>query len=312
MNYVLTEITYPSRNGVDTIHGYIYSPASGEIKGIVQLAHGMIDYVGRYGLLIDFLTKNGYVFAGNDHIGHGKSASAPEKLGFYPGKNGASDMVRDLHTMNKILKERFPGLPLVMLGHSMGSFLSRLYIEKYPHTADGHIIHGTSGPMNASVVAGKLLARLVELTKGADHRSKLLNSVAFSSYNAKFPKSEGKHAWLTREVERVNCRDEDPFTNYTFTCSGYIQLFTALGECSGAKWFKSYPKSMNTLILGGTMDPVGQYGRGCEKVYKKLLLEGASAVSIKLYEGARHELFNESCREEVFADILAWLTETAK
>jgi alpha-beta hydrolase superfamily lysophospholipase len=166
--------------------------------------------------------------------------------------------------------------------------------------------------MNASVAAGKLLARLVGRIKGADHRSNLLNSIAFSSYNTKFPKSEGKYAWLTREVERVNCRDEDPFTSYTFTASGYLQLFTALGECSSSKWFKGYPKSMNTLILGGTMDPVGQYGRGCEKVYKKLLLEGASAVSIKLYEGARHELFNESCREEVFADILTWFAETVK
>lgn len=312
MNYVLTEITYPSKNGVDTVHGYIYAPRQSEVRGIVQLAHGMIDYVGRYGFLIDALTKNGYVFAGNDHIGHGKTAPSLEKLGFYPGKTGCTDMVRDLHTMNKLLSERFPGLPIVMLGHSMGSFLSRLYIEKYPHTAEGHIIHGTSGPMNATVAAGKLLVKLVSAVKGADHRSGLLNTVAFSSYNNKFPKSEGKHAWLTREVHLVNGRDDDPLTNYTFTCSGYEQLFTALGDCSSKKWFKAYPKSMNTLILGGTMDPVGQYGKGCEKVYKKLLLEGASALSIKLYDGARHELFNESCREEVFADILAWLEAITK
>ena len=312
MNYVLTELNYPSKNGVDTIHGYIYAPVSGEVRGIVQLAHGMIDYVGRYHFLIDALTKDGYVFAGNDHIGHGKSAPSPEKLGFYPGKNGATDMVRDLHTMNKILRERFPGAPIVMLGHSMGSFLSRLYIEKYPHTAEGHIIHGTSGPMNATVKAGKLLVKLVSALKGDDHRSKLIDSVAFSSYNTKFPKAEGKHAWLTREVELVNGRDDDPFTNFKFTCSGFYQLFTALGDVSCGKWFKNYPKSMNTLILGGTMDPVGQYGKGCEKVYKKLLLEGCNAISIKLYDGARHELFNESCRDEVFADILAWLDVITK
>ena len=311
MSYNLSEVTFHSKNETDNIHGYIYEPKDAPVRGIVQLSHGMIDYVGRYEALAEYLTARGLVFAGNDHVGHGKSAKRPEDLGYFPGKNGVTYIVRDLHTMNKILRERYPTAPIVMLGHSMGSFLSRLYVEKYPHSVQGHIIHGTSGPVGA-VPMGRAVVAIISALRGDRHRSGLLAKLAFSGYNSKFPSSEGKNAWLTREVELVADRDTDPFTSFTFTTSGYRQLFRMLGECNSKKWFRSYPKNMPTLIMSGDMDPVGQYGKGPRYVYKHLLLEGCTAVGKKMYEGARHELFNETCRAEAFADIDAFVTSLIK
>lgn len=306
MSCIFTEITYPSANGTDTVHAYIYEPADGKVRGVVQLSHGMIDYVGRYTALAEALTSMGFVFAGNDHIGHGKSAASPEDFGYFGEKDGTLIILKDLHALNRKLREMYAGVPVVILGHSMGSFLSRLYVERYPHTVIGHIIHGTSGP-NPILPIGKALVSLICKTRGCRYRSKLIASMAFSGYNSKFPKSEGRNAWLSSCAENISDRDTDEYTSFIFTASGYKELFYMLGKANSKKWFAEYPKNMKTLIMSGYMDPVGNYGKGPTYVYKKLLVEGCTDVTVKLYEGARHELFNECCRDTVFADIISWL-----
>lgn len=311
MNYILSEISLPSTDGRNTLHGEIYIPKSGTVKGVVQLSHGMVDHVSRYEVLADYLTANGYVFAGNDHLGHGKTVSDDSDFGFFAEKDGITFVLRDLHVMNKFLREKFPGIKPVIMGHSMGSFLSRLYVERYPNSVSGHIIHGTGGPMPI-LPLGKALVNTVIFFRGKRHRSKLVKNMAFMGYNSKFPKSEGKNAWLTREVERVDVRDSDKRTSFTFTVSAYRDLFTMVGSSNSKKWFELYPKSLRTLVMSGDMDPVGNYGKGPEYVYKHLLVAGAEDIGIKIYEGARHELFNESCREEVFSDTVKWLSETFK
>ena len=313
MKYIMNEISFPSADGSHTIFGRIYMPENGEIKGVVQLSHGMIDHTGRYEALAEYLACCGYVFAGNDHLGHGRSVGEAESdFGYFADKGGIELLLSDLYTMNKLLSERFPGLPIILFGHSMGSFLSRLYVEKHPFTVAGHIIHGTGGPHKVILPMGKALTKFVSLFRGKRYRSKFIAGLAFSGYNSKFPKSEGKYAWLTRDVERVNHRDEDKYTSFIFTDVGYYDLFTMLGRCNSKKWFSSYPKSVATLILSGDMDPVGQYGKGTAYVYKHLLVSGCTSVNMKLYPGARHELFNETCRDEVFGDIVSWLQQFAK
>ena len=188
----------------------------------------------------------------------------------------------------------------------MGSFISRLYVTEYPTTISGIIIHGTGGP-NPLVGVGRLLAKVIKSFYGPRHRSDLINNMAFGSYNSKFPKEEGNNAWLTRDVSKVAGRDSDEFTSFKFTVSGYIDLFTFLGSCNSKAWFKAYPKAMPTIIMSGDMDPVGDYGKGPRYIYKQLMINGAENVTLKMYEGARHELFNETNSTEVFEDILAWL-----
>ena len=307
MNYNFKELRYPSSDGKNTIYAEIYTPKNVAPRGVVQLAHGMRDYVGRYTALADFLCAHGFVFAGNHHLGHGKSVSTAEDYGYFADKIGYKYVIEDVYTMNRHLHNAYPNLPVVLLGHSMGSFISRLYVTRYPSSVSGLIIHGTGGP-NPLVGAGKLLAKTIRTVYGPRHRSELINDMAFGSYNNKFPKEEGENAWLTRDVAKVSTRDVDEFTAFKFTVSAYIDLFTFLGACNSKAWFKAYPKAMPTIIMSGEMDPVGNYGKGPRYVYKQLMINGADNVTLKTYEGARHELFNEFNSAEVFNDILTWLT----
>lgn len=308
MNYNFSEITYPSKDGKNTIYACIYTPKFSTAKGIVQIVHGMIDYVERYEPLAEFLTGEGYIVAGNHHLGHGKSASSEDDLGFF-GENSSVDvLLRDVHTLNRHLRDTFPTLPLVIFGHSMGSFIARLYIEKYPHSIKGAVIHGTSGPIGA-VGLGKIIASLIIKTNGARYRSKLLTKMTLYHYNSHFPKEEGHNAWLTRDTEAIKGRDDDPFSSFTFTAAAYKDLFVMLSSSNRRDWFSAYPKSLPTYVVSGSEDPVGKYGKGPEYVYKHLLMSGCEKLTLKIYDGARHELFLETNREEVFGDLLCWLNE---
>jgi alpha-beta hydrolase superfamily lysophospholipase len=266
----------------------------------------MIDYTGRYLELADYLTGEGYIFAGHNHLGHGKSAGSKEDFGFFGEENGAEFVLKDMYLMNKYLRHTFPTLPLYLLGHSMGSFISRLYVLEHPHTVSGLIIHGTGGP-NPLVSFGKVLAKAVRGIYGARHRSRLIKGLAFGSYNDRFDKSEGEWAWLTRDTDRIKDRDTDEYTSFIFTTQGYIDLFGFISRSNSKQWFMNYPKNLPTLIISGDMDPVGNYGKGPREIYKRLMIAGCTALNIKSYEGARHELFNETNREEVFRDLVKWL-----
>jgi alpha-beta hydrolase superfamily lysophospholipase len=305
MSYSYSEIKFPSKDGINTINAGIYEPRNTEIRAVIQVSHGMVDHIGRYKNLAEFFCKKGYVVAGNDHLGHGKSVKSEEDFGYFAKKDGVSLVLRDIHSFNKILRERYIGVPIILFGHSMGSFLARLYTVKYSHTVSAVIIHGTAGK-NSLVGMGKLLAKIISAIKGERHRSKLLKSMSTGSYNNHFSKSEGEHAWLTRDLNEVSDRSTDPATSYIFTASAYRDLFTMLSECNKNAWFDAYPKAMPTLIVSGEADPVGDFGRGVNFVYSKLLLSGASNLKMRLYADARHELFNEFNRESIFCDILAF------
>ncbi len=311
MNYNFEEITFPSSDGIHTIHAEIYTPKRTTARGIVQLAHGMIDHPARYTELADYLCERGYIFAGNHHLGHGKSVLSDDDYGYFAERDGLKYVIEDMHAMNRYLRDTFPALPVVLFGHSMGSFLSRLYVTEHPHTVRALIIHGTGGT-NPLVGMGLAVAKLIRKMRGGRHRSRLIKSLAFGSYNKRFSKSEGEDAWLTRELSLVADRKTDKFTSFIFTTSGYIDLFTALRRSNSKGWYAAYPKDMPTLVISGDMDPVGDYGKGPREVYKKLLMAGLSDVSLKLYEGARHELFKEMNREEVFGDLVGWLGGVVK
>ena len=306
MNYKFSEISYLSSDGVHTVHAEIYFPKDVTPVGIVEIAHGMVDYVERYRPLAEFLCEKGYVVAGNDHLGHGKTVNQASEFGFFAEKGGVDFVLADLYEMNKTLHTNYPTLPIFLLGHSMGSFIARLYAERHPHSISGLIIHGTAGP-NPLLPLGKALTAVTELLRGPMYRSKFVRNLAFSGYNKRFPKEEGHNAWLTRNFEAVSDKDKDERGGFMFTVSGYRDLFRMLGKSNSRSWFKNYPKSLPTLIVSGDADPVGDYGKGPAYVYKKLMISGAERLDLKLYRGARHELFNETNADEVFGDLYAWL-----
>ena len=308
MSFEHTEVSFKSSDGTHTVYGEIYVPKGTPIRGVLQLSHGMTDHVGRYGELARFVTARGFVFAGHCHIGHGKSVSTEDELGFFALKHGVEILIEDMRLMNGLLKERFGGAPIIVMGHSMGSFIARIFTARYPESVSALIIHGTSGP-NKAVFAGKALVRVMSFFKGKKYRSKFVKNVASRGYNKKFPKEEGPNAWLTRDTELANEKLSDPLGNYTFTLSAYADLFRLVESANSKLWFRSYPNYMPTLIVSGEMDPVGGYGKGVRYVCNELLRRGHTALTLKLYEGARHELFNEINREEVFSDIVDWMDQ---
>ncbi len=311
MSYTLSKFTYPSSDGINNIAAEIYAPTSGEVKGIIQLSHGMTDYVGRYTLLADYVTERGYVFAGNCHLGHGDTVKDDGDFGFFASENGIDCVLSDLKKMNEILKEKYPNTPIFLMGHSMGSFLARLYVERYTDSIEGVFIHGTSGP-NPLVGMGKMLTRLIKVFKGERHRPKIINKLSFGPYNKRFDPAEGPSAWLSRDNELIKHKRDDKRGDFIFTCQGYIDLFTMITSVNSKKWYSEYPKTLPTILMSGDMDPVGNYGEGVRYVYDTLVASGVKDITLKLYEGARHELFNETNRSEVFDDMLKFMEERIK
>ncbi len=304
MSITYNEVQFRSADGIHTIVGRIYRPET-EPRAILQLCHGMIEHIGRYDDIARFFASHGFIVAGHDHLGHGKSAAKPEDFGFFADKDGVDKLLSDLHTMNCIARKANPGLPVILLGHSMGSFIVRLFAEKYTKDIDALIIHGTGGP-NPLLPVGKALTAILEALYGGHYRSRMIANMAFAGYNSKFGKNCGVHAWLSRDPKCIEAYEADPFTQYIFTVSGYRDLFRMVGGCNSAAWFANYPKDLPTLVISGTADPVGNFGKGPDYVYKHLLTAGVGKVSLKMYEGARHELLHETNVEEVKNDLLAW------
>ena len=310
MNYIHKDVEFPSNDGKNTIHAELFVPSSADIRGVLQISHGMADYIGRYAGLAEAITAAGYVVAGNDHLGHGSSVANPDDYGYFAPNGGYGFVIDDVNRMNSILRTAYPDVPIVLMGHSMGSFVARLYAEKYPETIDALIIYGTAGP-NPILPFGKLLVKILKRIRGEKYRSKFVWTMADGGYNKSFNAERGSGVWLTRDAEMVKDRIGNPKNDFIFTLSAYADLFTMLGECNKDAWFEKFPKELPTLVVSGMEDPVGDFGKGVYYVYGKLRSCGANA-ELQMYEGARHELFNETNREEVFADLVSWLNGIRK
>lgn len=305
MNYIHKDITFPSSDGKNTIHAELFIPSDNNVRAVVQIAHGMMDYVGRYKGMAEVFCAAGIAVAGNDHLGHGDSVATPDDYGFFASRGGYAYVIDDVKKMNDIIREQIPGVPVILLGHSMGSFISRLYAIDYDDSIDGLIIHGTAGPNPASG-AGILLVKLLRAIRGERHRSKLVCSLADGGYNKGFDPKDGPNAWLTRDPSQVADRIGNPKNDFVFTLAGYEDLFNFLSDCNDSSWFRQFPTTLPTLIVSGEDDPVGGFGKGVRYVYDNLEKQGAS-VELKLYPGARHELFFETNKEEVFSDLMKWV-----
>jgi alpha-beta hydrolase superfamily lysophospholipase len=306
-NVIFEERTYPSADGKTQVHAYIWRPTEPP-RGIIQLSHGMCEYVQRYDEWARRFCAAGYIFCGNDHLGHGNTAPNADELGYTDPRNGATYLVEDLHTLTLLMKKEYPAAPVVLYGHSMGSFAARLYLSRYGKDIAAAIISGTAGA-GAPTGLGRMLAHTVAAFKGDHHRSKLLTAVAFGSYNNKFKDEDSRQSWLTRDLQVQEAYAKDAFSKFIFTTAGYDTLFSLLGEVSKRSWAKKVPKTLPVMLLSGDMDPVGAYGKGVRQVQERLTRAGCERVVLKLYEGGRHEMHNETNRDEVFADILTFLED---
>ena len=311
MEFLTKEYTFPSHSGLCDIYAQSAAPIDyGSIKGVVQISHGMAEYSNRYARFALELCKAGYAVFISDHIGHGSSIIDRDMLGFFGETEGEEHFVEDLKSLTDIIKSEYPDLPFFMLGHGMGSLIARKYTAKYGYLLDGVIYSGTSGE-NPVLGIGISLANALIKQNGPLHRSEVLHAIAFGAYNRKTQKRT-ENDWASRDEEEVDKYNADEFCGYNYTVSGMKALFTTLKQVSSKRWYNTVPLSMPIYLISGTMDPVGDYSKGVNEVYKMLKKTGHKNVTMKLYEGARHEILNEINREEVYADIITWLNEKSE
>ncbi len=258
------------------------------------------------------MAQNGYVVCGNDHLGHGVTSSGANGTdGFFAEKDGCGHVLRDLNRMNGLAREAYPGLPLILLGHSMGSFFARAYAVRYPDTLDALVLSGTGGP-NPMAGVGAVLTKWIGKLKGAKHRSQFLNNMAFGQYLKRVENPATPYDWISRDAQIVAKYAADEKCTFIFTASAFHDLMTILRAVSSPEWASGIAKTLPVALFAGDMDPVGDYGRGVQTVYRMLQDAGVEDVSIRLYPGARHEILNETNRAEVYADILAWCNAHCK
>lgn len=304
--FKVNEYSYPSVSKLCQIYAKSIEPEDRDsVKAVFQISHGMTEHSARYDQFAEFLAGHGYAVFINDHLGHGKSVSSEEELGYFGTDLGRDALVHDVHTLTGIAQKEFPGKPIVLFGHSMGSFIARKYCSLYGDQIDAAIFCGTSGA-NPGAGIGALAASFVAREKGDHYRSSLLDSLAFGSYNNRFKPLRTKFDWLTRDERIVDQYIEDPLCGFLFTAQGYGELFRLLQDVSAKSWYRNVPYILPMLLIAGSDDPVGNYGKGVEDVSRGLKKSGHADVSLKLYPKGRHEILNELNKEEVYQDILAW------
>lgn len=297
---------FNSSTGKNKIHARMCVPDA-EPRAIVQIIHGIAEYIDRYDEFMSFLADNGIIAVGTDHLGHGKSIESEEQTGFFAYDNGWDYAVRDEEVLRLAMHENYPELPIIVFGHSMGSFMARTLLILYPDAFNAAIISGTGNQGAALVNGGLFMGNLVTGLKGAHHYSKFLNNLAFGSYNKIYDNPKTEYDWLSRDEANVQKYIDDPLCGFIPSCSLFRDMMTGVKFITNKKNLTAMNKDMPVYFMSGDMDPVGECGKGVQKAYNNFLEAGMKDVSIKLYPGGRHEMLNEINKDEVYTDILAWL-----
>ena len=300
-------LQFPSADGQHTSAAVVYTMPGVPVRAVLQLSHGMCEYVRRYEPMAQFYAAHGIALAGNDHLGHGDTAR-PGELGFYGTPGGRRYLVQDLHTMNALLHQKFPGLPVFLYGHSMGSFYARWYAEQWPATIRGLVLSGTRGPGLLNQL-GQVLATIVAAVRGDRAVSQAFVQLNLGSYCKRIPGATSRNAWISRDDAVVQAYDADPLCTFPFTVGTYREMLATLNHVNRKQWAQALDKDLPVLLIAGDADPVGDYGAGVRKVWAMLGDAGVRDLTCQIWEGARHELHNETNRQEVFDYVLTWLDD---
>ena len=291
--------------GAGSIRCRIWEP-KGEAVGVVQLVHGIAEHTARYAEFAEFLTGQGYIAVAEDHMGHGESISESLPRGCLRG--GWDAMVTDVHALTLRAKARWPELPFFLLGHSMGSFLARTYLYTYPREKlKGAILSGTAWQPGPVLAAGRLITAGEVRSKGADTPSEKLQKLMFGAYGKQFPGESSPDAWICSDPAVVEKYGADPLSGFVPGAGLIAAMLEGIARNQKKENLAMMPKSLPVLFIAGTLDPVGACGKGVKQSCDAFRKAGLADVSLKLYEGDRHEVLNEKDKAQVWADVLAWL-----
>jgi alpha-beta hydrolase superfamily lysophospholipase len=301
--------TYPSADGRTLIHAIRWIPDNQKPVGILQIAHGMVEFIDRYDEFARFLNRKGYVVVGNDHLGHGGSVVSHHDLGHFGEVAGYKVLISDMHTLRHRTRSDYPDLPYFMLGHSMGSFLVRQYITEqdaeYAKGLSGVVVMGTGWTPNAVSGIAKTLAKLLGTDK-VGKTAETIDKMAFGAYLKKIDNPRTVSDWLTKDTEIVDQYRANPWNTFHFTPNAYYHMFAGMQKAHDISRMKKLPAGLPLLFTSGAEDPVGNWGEGVRKAFMVYTENTECKVDIRLYDNDRHEILNETDRANVFADLLAF------
>lgn len=301
-----TYFTFPSRDGFHTIHAMKWQSDEVEPVGILQLIHGMAEYIARYEEVAVHFAEKGFIVVGDDHLGHGDTAKEYGDYGFFCKNDPVTVLVRDEHRLKKIVQKDHEGLPYFILGHSMGSLILRNYLCRYGSGIDGAVICGTAHYGRLSLFVGKLLTGILKIAGKEKNKSALLDEVMFGSFNKRTEKRTA-FDWICSDERVVDSYMNDPSCGFLFTVNGYDTLIELIKKLNKRSYLSKMPKKLPVLFISGAEDPVGNYGKAVQDVYDTFLHLDLTKVQIKLYNDARHELLNEKQKMQVYEDVSNWL-----
>ena len=316
MAYNIEKRYFPSTDKGKQIYYEIYTKDGMTPRAVVQISHGMCEYIRRYRDFARFLNDCGYIVVGNDHLGHGMTAAKlardsdgiidpaqNEERGWFSAEKGWQHCVADMHRLTAIMKKEYPDLPFILFAHSMGSLLGRAYVTQYTDEFKGVIFSGTGAALGTEPQLLTYLSGLKAI-KGGRYRPDFTNKAMFGKYGIYNTKAGCRElgSWLNRDKDKIAAYVADPYCNFSFTINGFENLVSVNYYVNKNRWFEKYPKELPTYLISGSKDPVGDCGKGVLKVYNRLRLYDCD-VELKLYNGARHEVINELNNEEVYADV---------
>lgn len=302
-----TTITYASHDGRSTIRALLWEPDApndrAPLRGLVQLVHGMSEHVERYEGFAAFLCGQGYAVCANDHIGHGKTAPCREDLGHMPLEEGEDVLLQDVHALRELVIERLiasaaapKGMPYVIFGHSMGSFIARVYLTHYAHGVSAGIICGTGQQPRA---------------RGEHYVSELVDGLGAGGYANAIPDALTDVDWIATDPEVVAEYRRDPLCGQKFTVGAYHTLSSLVDDATNPRLASRIPHGLPLYLIAGAQDPVGDRGKGVERAAAMYRRAGIERVDFKIYPGVRHEILNEPIKDEVHRDVATWLAEVA-
>lgn len=303
------EFYFDSRDREHKIHAIRWIPDGEQPVCILQVVHGMSEYIDRYDDFAGYLADKGILVVGDDHLGHGKSVNPGDPYGYFCKEDAATVLVRDEHRLKKMTQEQYPGVPYLILGHSMGSFITRNYLMRYGTGIDGAIIVGTGMQPKPVLLFARALAAIDGFFCGAQHVSKLVDKAAFGVYNKRIESPKTSFDWLSRNEDNVRQYIEDPLCGFIFTANGFQTLFRLIYNLHDMEGLRKMPTSLPVFFLSGQEDPVGNYGKSVEQVYRSFRELGMENVQIKLYPKDRHELLNEVDKKDAYGDIYRWILQ---
>ena len=305
MSVIKKEAYFNSSTGENTIRTLIWQDETAEPKGVVQIAHGMAEHIDRYDAFARFLVSNGFVVCGNDHLGHGKSVNTPYDYGYFADYDGDKRLVDDMHILSKIMKKRYPSLPFILFGHSMGSLCARVYAMHFGKELDGVIFCGT---LNVPYPSPLLIPVLNMLTdKFGSHAD--VDKVVSAVQKAQVLLTRDERAavsWLSSNADNWDKYEEDELCGFPFKLGGYRDLVALACEACQSDWAELIPNELPIMVISGALDPVSMNGRTALKASDQLAIAGHDVEPI-LYPGSKHEILNEKDNDVVYNDILGFL-----